>query len=495
MVELPNEIWMQIFELALHDEQLIGHVLPDSTTPCSWFRMIYGNWALRTPSEQLIVAYGQRYSLLKTVTLTCRNWRQLISEFMFEALCFNDLNHFNQFFALLERDPTVWKWVRRISIMPFLHANRWDTSETLNTLASILQRCRRIEVLAADFPLKASFSPLADVLCTRARGLRTLRLNVSAKYIKKVILILESLSSLSYLHLEIAGSTSDDVKLGAVSGMALSFPRLRQLCLHGLIADLVEEACAWDFPSLEMVSLDFLHHHDLPDLQEFLRSHGALLTFLDIDSTSSMDVASILELCPNLQAFAFNLDWRLPSTVSGAAALVNSPHPNLTFIGCHGLAYAFGVGYLATAAAYDPFTTRYMRHSNDMNILALNTRNFPKLKYVRVLSRSLLRDLEAANGPHSTCYDRWARWSNQCAREGIRLEDCTGDELGALPDDGEDYDEFLEEEEEEYEYVEEAVEEALDPISILRRLREECQQAVANLQVASPAPFYDQAWM
>lgn len=100
-------------------------------------------------------------------------------------------------------------------------------------------------------------------------------------------------------------------------------------------------------PSLVHVSFDFVQNrNDLPDVVEFLTHHGANLMFLDLICLQPLEVAKILDLCPQLITFAFNPDWRLPlmEDFSNTAKLVNRPHPCIKYIGLHQLNYAFGVG-------------------------------------------------------------------------------------------------------------------------------------------------------
>lgn len=70
---------------------------------------------------------------------------------------------------------------------------------------------------------------------------------------------------------------------------------------------------------------------------------------------------------------------------------------------------------------------------------------------IRVLNRTLLRELERNDGPDEEGggLDRWQRWDEQCRKERVRLEDCTGDLLGTLPmdeDEGDEYDSESDEE-------------------------------------------------
>jgi hypothetical protein len=81
---------------------------------------------------------------------------------------------------------------------------------------------------------------------------------------------------------------------------------------------------------------------------------------------------------------------------------------------------------------------RYVTQSNELNMAALNKYNFPNLKQIRALDKSMLEDLNKRNGPSRDDdddggYDRWLKWWTMCANAGIRLEDCTGAPLGTLP--------------------------------------------------------------
>ena len=130
--------------------------------------------------------------------------------------------------------------------------------------------------------------------------------------------------------------------------------------------------------------------------------------------------------------------WQLLQISRCSSGLVDrvfhdAPHAHLTHVGLHQALHAFGVGYAGTYARADPLVVRYIRRSNDLNVAALTRRAFPRLARVRLLNRTLLRDLEAADGPADACWERWERWAAQAARERVRLEDCTGNELGQLP--------------------------------------------------------------
>jgi len=231
----------------------------------------------------------------------------------------------------------------------------------------------------------------------------------------------------------------------------------------------------------------------MPDVVAFLVQHGATLLFLDLNCIPTLDIRTILDLCPVLTTFCFNLDWKIPPVLDPDAdldypedeamlpiTLTNRPHEHIQHIGLHGLLYAFGVGYAAAYADTDPVRTIMVQRTNDRNFKALNRASFPKLERVRVLSPSVLQDLNDNNGPADDCFERWERWWEMCAKIRVRFEDCSGDVLGNLPQDPSDEDEYDSDEEEgEYGYVEDAEErEWKGSVSLaeLRELLEECRR-------------------
>jgi len=100
--------------------------------------------------------------------------------------------------------------------------------------------------------------------------------------------------------------------------------------------------------------------------------------------------------------------------------------------------------------------------------------------------------------------ERWEKWWNGCTNMGVRLEDCTGGELGRLPEDDEDgeiedqgddsgeysSEEYSDEEEWEYEVppIEEEDEEEDDRPHVLelRQLLRECQAMAEDRDDSSP---------
>jgi len=192
---------------------------------------------------------------------------------------------------------------------------------------------------------------------------------------------------------------------------------------------------------------------------------------LDLDCITALNVPIILDLCPELNTFAFNGDWHL--SVPGedgnlpeqgiksldlpkatlVSRLVRRPHEKITTIGLHGLMHAFGMDFMNDS--WQSWGGNPIRRSNDLNVNSLDKIAFPNLKRVRALSRPLLMALNRSDGPSQQGggMERWERWWQHFTNVNVRLEDCTGEELGVLP--GEDNDSDSDEDEEEHEEEEE----------------------------------------
>ena len=277
--------------------------------------------------------------------------------------------------------------------------------------------------------------------------------NVTGDALAKVIWALDSLPYLISAHIDIETPVPSDqecARLGSATDLPLRLSNLQQLSLRGFMTEFLEQSVGWDMPSLRSFAIDSgITQYDTPDIIAFLTSHGLDLVFLDMNLNVDppVDIPTILDICPALTTFTFNADWRInPSgTVSNIA---KRPHPHVSTIGLHGLSYAFGipVGSPVGAVAgedWSPLLTQIRRRHNDLNMAALNKNNFPKLQRIRALSQSMLNALNKSDGPsgENGGYDRWNRWSTTCLRSGIRLEDCTGQSLGTLPQEDEYEDE------------------------------------------------------
>jgi len=333
---------------------------------------------------------------------------------------------------------------------------------------ALIQHCPNVEIFIAERPLGSSFGPIMDALARYAsRSLHTIHLNIPGESISKIIWTLSALPRIvaAHIHIETDVSPTEEVaRLGSAADLQLRLPYLQQVSLRGYVGTLLEQLGGWDLPSLRSFSIDsFATIQDPEDVIEFLRHHGINLVLLDLNLKTFMDVPLILELCPNLHTFTFNADWRIMPHNDVASSIVRLPHQHITTIGLHGLCYAFGVGgRYDQATKNQSFEANFAARSNDLNMAALNKSDFPQLRRIRAVNKSMLEDLNESNGPSTENggYNRWSRWWSTCANAGVRLEDCTGQLLGTLPEDNEVDD--SDEEEIEDEEVEDSDEEEDD---------------------------------
>ncbi|KDR66534.1 hypothetical protein GALMADRAFT_80689 [Galerina marginata CBS 339.88] len=454
LADLPAEIWTQIFDLAADEDILFQQGIPTVMAESAWYKNVVGMWNLRTPQEALNMLQRRSYATKKAIISTCRQWRELGSEFLFRCLHFSDPKKLLSLCSILDSSAATattatssygW-WTRRIHLSrhhPSSTGQELSMADLENVLVSIIRHCPNLEIFIVERPMGTAFGPVADALATYAfRKLHTVQWSVPGESLSKVIWALNALPLITSVHIDFDSSVptaQECAHLGSATDIHLELPFLEQLSLQGYVEEFIEQAAGWDLPGLRSFSFDSgTSPHD-PDIVEFVKAHGLPLILLDLNCVSVLDVATILGLCPNLSVFTFNADWRIEPHDDSASVLTHNPHPNLTTIGLHGLLSAFGVGYLA-ARSPDDIRTRIVHRSNDLNMSALNRHNFPKLRCVRALSRFMLQDLNKADGPsrENGGYDRWSRWWSRCAASGIRLEDCTGQLLGNLPQDDED---------------------------------------------------------
>ncbi|KAG5643028.1 hypothetical protein DXG03_001640 [Asterophora parasitica] len=466
-MDLPREIWAQIFDLAADEDVIFQYGLPTMHSQSLWHKNLRGKWEVRRPTDAMNAIQFNSYATKKAIISTCKSWHEIGAELLFRCLFFHEPRNLLSLCETLESSSSTastissslgW-WTKRIHVCRY---NRSTTMKNLDqALISIVKHCPNLGIFIVDVPMGDTFGPVADTLATYAlKSLRTVHWNVSCELLPKVIWALDYLPSVMCAHIDFESKHEDEdsesVPLGSAGGLQICLPYLQQLTLSGFFGQFLEEATEWSLPSLRCVSFDCRNHRtDQPDALGFLAPHGSKLTFLDLNCIPPLDVPSILALCPELTTFSFNADWRLqppgaevpiPGSLAVAYAIdhlmsviVNEPHLNITTIGLHGLLYAFDVGYAARVAKEDQLPSHIIRRSNDLNVAALNLVNFPKLKTVRTLSRAMLADLNEANGPsEDEGMQRYDAWWAMLMEAGIRLEDCTGALLGTLPDDEED---------------------------------------------------------
>lgn len=429
---LPAEVWTYIFDLATEEPILSNLALPTAWDESAWFRTVFEEWALKSPTDRIHDIQRRGYKTKKAIVSTCRAWRQIGSEYLFKFILVERPSQLGALCGRLDKDASLGWWSRRF------HLDRYGSVDSVEDyLVSIIQHMPNLQSFGVSWSLGDSFGTVADALCTFCpQSLRTVQWSVSCSALSRVIWALASLPNLTCVSIDFRPPTSS-LRLGSASGLSPTLPHLSQLSLHNNFTDFVELATDWSLPSLESLTLDYGSNIDtLPDIPMFLTSHGLNLTYLDLNLIPPVDLPGVLSLCPHLRTFCFNPDWPVNTDPLDLhiARIVSKPHAHIVNIGLHQLLHAFGVGYTAAMDARQPLRAHLIRRTNDLTFAALNRWNFPSLRCIRVLNRGLLSDLERANGPDKSCFERWERWWNMCSRMGVRLEDCTGELLGNLPE-------------------------------------------------------------
>lgn len=68
-LDLPSEIWTQIFDLAADEDLIFRYGLPTSMAESAWFKSVIEEWALRTPQEALNLIQRRSYATKKASRL------------------------------------------------------------------------------------------------------------------------------------------------------------------------------------------------------------------------------------------------------------------------------------------------------------------------------------------------------------------------------------------------------------------------------------------
>ncbi len=61
VLNLPDELWLDIFEMAVEDADFFEPILPTTFSESAWFKNLLGVWTLRVPQE--ILNSAQRRSM------------------------------------------------------------------------------------------------------------------------------------------------------------------------------------------------------------------------------------------------------------------------------------------------------------------------------------------------------------------------------------------------------------------------------------------------
>jgi hypothetical protein len=455
-------------------------------------------------------ASGWSLTSAQALALTCRTFRAIVRDMLFRYVFLPTPRWLPVLAEQLEAHPSLALRTRRVHLFS---APTDVTSAAL--LRRVIRHCRNLEIVVVEGALPRDvFSAVADSL---RKSLRAMQFTISTDSLSTLIWTLSSLSHLVAMSVTFnrtakawnpstptAGSELD-APLGAASNLRLELPNLEQLVVSGPCAPFIEQAAGWTMPRLTSLTVDAAEREDLPDLVEFLAAHGEHIEYLDVDGLEPFDMPALLAACPLLSTLVFNPDWRLTLPGSeddprAASVLTAAPHGAITRIGLRGLHDALGASTLPAESRADAVMptaaqihVALRRRANDANFRALTRTSFPNLRVVRAVSRPLLAALERMNGPGDEpgCFERWERWWEQCARTGVRLEDCTGDFLGTLPERDAEEDEYSDDEDdvstEDGSYSESSAE-GDSMRDELRQLLMECQHMNATRETA-PSPL------
>lgn len=76
-MDLPDEVWRQIFDLAADEDIIFQYGLPTVMAESAWFENVFGAWTLRSPQEALNLIQRRSYATKKVCTgsfvYTCQN--------------------------------------------------------------------------------------------------------------------------------------------------------------------------------------------------------------------------------------------------------------------------------------------------------------------------------------------------------------------------------------------------------------------------------------
>jgi hypothetical protein len=64
-LDLPSEVWVQIFNLAADEDVIFQYGLPTTLAESAWVKNMYGKWTLRRPSEALNTVQRMSYATKK----------------------------------------------------------------------------------------------------------------------------------------------------------------------------------------------------------------------------------------------------------------------------------------------------------------------------------------------------------------------------------------------------------------------------------------------
>ncbi|KAG7095042.1 hypothetical protein E1B28_005832 [Marasmius oreades] len=366
--QLPDELWIQIFELALDEDILLQPTLPTSMSQYAWY--IHTNpdtleeeWALRSPQEALAVIQRENWDLKRTLSKTCRRFNALVSPYLYRCLSFDDpslIPRFNRSVGINRigdektKEKVDAKFGRYTKRLYVAHSKLQDDA-LAEAFSRLVSHTPSLQSLIIDshppfslFPSPSAFTSLAQALTSTPvrKTLHTLHIHaVPYESLSHLILTFDSLRrNLVVAHVHISPPKGEeDVKLGASGGLHVVLSKLRQLSLSGRFGALMDQMICgdWDFAELRALSVDVGSGRvEMPDLVCFLcggstvtaggesaggvsagdgdnmwEGIGKNLWLLDIQASAlqpELNIPKILDTCTQLRTFGFNADWRFP---------------------------------------------------------------------------------------------------------------------------------------------------------------------------------------
>jgi len=309
--------------------------------------------------------------------------------------------------------------------------------DNLTEIVSLLHFLPNLRILMLDsFHDSGVAMTSGSLLLNAVKGLKWLKQLSLLFYPFKTMLNVSHLTSnMPYLlSLDISHSVAPidpgdapdrDVVISSLQNMSI-------FAFNDVFSDYMKD---WTLPSLRRLNILFGFGSNDRGLAAMLQSSSIASTLqtLDLfgweDVQITINVSTVLELLPSLEELAFVIEWNIQGPIA---------HKRLNRIGIYGggILFAFRRDTMPPPPRWlSP--KRYTAHNVVLTISKLNKINFPQLTTVRLLSLDEVHYFLARGGTDALDEEKsatWLEWREQTTRDGIRVEDCTGNEFGTWPD-------------------------------------------------------------
>jgi hypothetical protein len=247
---------------------------------------------------------------VQSIMFTCKQWYRVAYHLLFQCLFLSDITRLPPLCLVLDQYAWLGWYVKRLHLVRYYSPRRLTIAHVENMLVTVIHHCPNLELFTVEWPITPSFPAIADSLASyTAKSLRSVHWKIGPDCLAGLIWALDALPSLVSVSIDFespstpatsAEDPSDTLVdasplLGTASHISLSLNFLQQLTVRGLSQEFIEQAIGWSLPVLQSFTLDFAAHRDnLPDVAEFLKVHGAQLTFLDLNTIPALDLPVIL---------------------------------------------------------------------------------------------------------------------------------------------------------------------------------------------------------